>query len=108
MPYEVRLTRAAERDAQDIYDYIAASDSVAKAEHVLGRLVRAAQELETLPNRGSFVRELADLGIREYRQVFFKPYRIIYRVVGAVVFVYLIADGRRNMQSMLARRLLGA
>ena len=48
------------------------------------------------------------LGVREYRQTFFKPYRVIYRVVGECVYVYLIADGRRDMQALLQRRLLGA
>lgn len=38
--------------------------------------------------------------------VFFKPYRLVYRVAGERVYVYLIADGRRDMQSLLARRLL--
>ena len=47
------------------------------------------------------------LGIKEYRQVFFKPYRLIYRVMNADVVVYVIADGRRDMQSLLTRRLLG-
>jgi toxin ParE1/3/4 len=40
--------------------------------------------------------------------VFFKPYRIIYRVRKKTIYVYLVADGRRDMQSLLARRLLGA
>jgi toxin ParE1/3/4 len=30
---------------------------------------------------------------------------LIYRVVDRHVYVYLIVDGRRNMQSLLARRL---
>ena len=33
---------------------------------------------------------------------------VIYRVLGGQVVIYLIVDGRRNMQSVLARRLLGA
>ena len=48
------------------------------------------------------------MGIREYRQSFFKPYGVIYRVIGKQVIIYVIADGRRDMQSMLSRRLLGA
>jgi hypothetical protein len=51
--------------------------------------------------------ELRLLGIKEYRQAFFKPYRIIYRVIGEQVVVYVIADGRRDMQTLLSRRLLG-
>ena len=60
------------------------------------------------PERGSYPKELVGLGIKEYRQTFFKPYRVIYRVTGSQVIVYLIADGRRDMQTVLARRLLGA
>jgi hypothetical protein len=50
--------------------------------------------------------ELLALGIREYRETSFKPYRILYSVAGRHVDVYLIADGRRDMQALLARRLL--
>ena len=38
----------------------------------------------------------------------FKPYRLIYRVMGRQVVIYLIVDGRRDMQSLLANRLLSA
>jgi toxin ParE1/3/4 len=51
---------------------------------------------------------LLDLGIKDYRQVVFKPYRLIHRVMGRDVVVFVIADGRRDMQSLLTRRLLGA
>lgn len=46
------------------------------------------------------------MGIREYRETFFKPYRIVYHIDDARVFISLIADGRRDMRSLLARRLL--
>ena len=58
------------------------------------------------PLRGAIPKELRSLGIHEYRQVFFKPYRVVYRVLNDRVVIYLITDGRRNMQSLLARRLL--
>ena len=47
-------------------------------------------------------------GIREYREIFFKPYRIIYRVMENNVYVLAIADGRRDMRTLLQRRLLQA
>jgi len=37
-----------------------------------------------------------------------KPYRIIYRVMAENVYVLVIADGRRDMQALLQRRLLMA
>jgi toxin ParE1/3/4 len=64
--------------------------------------------LATSSERGAQPKELRSLGIQEYRQVFFKPYRAIYRVVlDKKVVIYLIADDRRDMQGLLCRRLLG-
>jgi len=108
MLYEVSLTKDAERDLEEIYLHIAEYDSLARADHVLDRLVKATEALKTSPDRGSYVNELRSLGISEYRQIFFKPYRLVYRVHSKQVVIYLITDGRRDMESLLARRLLGA
>ena len=108
MLYEVTLTKDAERDLEEIYLYIAEHDSQASADHVLDRLVKATEALRTSPDRGSNVNELRSLGISEYRQIFFKPYRLIYRAHSKQVIVYVVTDGRRDMESLLARRLLGA
>ena len=102
------LTAGAESDLDSLYGYLAEHDSPARAEYVLDRLLEVAGSLGTFPERGSHPRELLALGIREYRQSFFKPYRIIYRVIGRQVIIYVVVDGRRDMQSLLSRRLLGA
>jgi toxin ParE1/3/4 len=104
---QVILTEDAEHDLEDIVVYIAKRDSPRAAEHVLERILEVADSLMGTPTRGSAPTELRGLGDQEFRQVFFKPYRLIYRVVGQHVIIYLIADGRRDMQSLLARRLLG-
>ena len=69
---------------------------------------RLATGLSRFPERGSHPKELVSLGIKEYRQTVFKPYRVIYRVADTKVIIYLIVDGRRDMQAVLARRLLGS
>ena len=51
-------------------------------------------------------RDPAIMGIAEYREAHFKPYRIIYRVANQTVEVYCVLDGRRDMQALLQRRLL--
>lgn len=106
--YEVLLTEGAEQDLESIHDYISEFDCVANANYVLDRLMEVVEGLGHFPERGSYPKELVALGIKEYRQTAFKPYRVIYRVVGSQVVIYLIVDGRRDMQSVLARRLLGA
>jgi len=108
MRYEVLLPAGAESDLHDLHSYIAEHDSPNRADYVLDRVLEVAASLATFPERGSHPRELLALGIREYRQSFFKPYSVIYRVIGTQVIVYMIADSRRDMQSLLSRRLLGA
>jgi len=106
MPFEVLLTADAVGDLEEIVTWIAEHDAPAKADRVLDRIEAAIAALARFPERGAHPRELLALGMKEYRETLFKPYRIIYRVEDKRVYVYLIADGRRDMQSLLARRLL--
>jgi toxin ParE1/3/4 len=108
MPFAVLLTNAATRDFEELYDFIAEHDTPRKANFVLKQIGKSLAELSEFPERGAYPKELLAIGIREYREVFFKPYRIIYRVMGKNVYVLLIVDGRRDMLSLLQRRLLDA
>jgi toxin ParE1/3/4 len=107
--YEVVLTEDAEQDLQELYDYIAEHDAPAKADHVLDCIEQVLASLAYMPERGAWTKELLALGIREYRETYFKPYRVIYRVIQtekrSMVYVYLIVDGRRDMQALLQRRM---
>ncbi|MEF9388043.1 type II toxin-antitoxin system RelE/ParE family toxin [Ralstonia solanacearum species complex bacterium KE056] len=106
--YEVLLTQGAEQDLESIHDYVAEFDCVENANYVLDQLMEVVESLAQFPERGSYPKELVALGIKEYRQTAFKPYRVIYRVLGSQVVIYLIVDGRRDMQSVLAHRFLSA
>ena len=105
--FKVLLTEGAEQDLDAIFDYIVEFDSIQSAQYVLDELLAVIDGLSKLPNRGSYPKELLALGIKEYRQAFFKPYRLIYRVIDDGVVIFLIADGRRDMEALLSRRLLG-
>ena len=107
--YAVELTAGAEQDLDEIVSFVATNDSAAKANALLVRLLASADSLATAPQRGSVPRELLALGMRTYRQTMFKPYRIIYTVQEQprpIVFVVVIADGRRDFGALLQRRLL--
>ena len=104
--FRVLLTDDAVRDLEEIRDWIDARESPARADDVLDRIEAAFRDLSEHPDRGRYPGELLDIGIREYREVFFKPYRIICRVIGETVYVLVVADGRRDMRSLLERRLL--
>jgi toxin ParE1/3/4 len=106
MKYSVDLTRSAQADLIDIVEWIAGNDSTERAMHVLGQIQSRLESLIRHPERDSVPSELKSLGIDKYRQVFFKPYRIIYQIRGQHVIVNLIADGRRDMSVLLQRRLI--
>ena len=107
MTYAVLLTDDAVRDLEGIDDYISEHDSSERADYVLSMIEEQLQNLADLLDRGTYPKELSPLGMREYREVFFRPYRIIYRVIGNNIYVYVIADGRRDMRALLSRRMLG-
>jgi len=104
--FSVFVTKDAACDMEEIDRYISTHDTPSKADRVLDRIEAALKSLAESSNRGTYPKELLELGIREYRQIFFKPYRIIHRVLGRTVYVMLIVDGRRDLQTLLHRRLL--
>ena len=106
MPLPIYFTQGAERDLYAIYDYVADHDSPKKADDLLDKFQKLIAGLSDSAERGAIPKELLNLGIREYRQLYFKPYRIIYRCVEKKVMIYMVADGRRDMQTLLERRLL--
>ena len=108
MGYAVFLTADAEHDLEAIYDYIAEHDSPQNAHYVLDRLSAVAEKLSAMPERGAVPAELRPLGMTDFRQLYFKPYRVIYRIVESQVVIFVIADGRQDMHTLLSRRLLGA
>lgn len=104
--YEVFLTAEAEADLEDITDFIERQNSPERADHVYDHIKAAILRLESFPERGRIVPELRDVGVADFREVLFKPYRILYFVSDARVYVHCIFDGRRNAETVLSRRLL--
>jgi plasmid stabilization system protein ParE len=103
--YRVLWTEVAVRDLEQIVSYIAA-DSPANAEQVLSRIQKQAASLETLPLRGRLVPELTGSGIRTWRELIARPYRIIFRVEANKVYVLALLDSRRDLEDVLLERMV--
>ena len=101
----VRWTRSARRDLEGIVAYVA-DRSPQAALSTLNRLEARAKSLTTLADRGRIVPELGRLHIRQYRELVVAPYRVIYRVAGARVWVLVVVDARRNLEDILLERLI--
>ena len=108
MPFTILLTNGAAKDLEELYEYIALHDVPGKADYVLTQIEKVFSSLSESPDRGVYPKELLSLGIREFREIFFKPYRIIYSIRGSNIYIMLIVDGRRDLQALLQRRILEA
>lgn len=106
MNYQVFIISEAEEDIFDIYHYIEFNDSQQHALHVTDHVKKTCESLAYVPERGHFPPELERIGISDYREIHFKPYRIIYQILGKQVFIHAVLDGRRDLQELLERRLL--
>ena len=102
----VYIVADAEQDMVAIYDYIALTDLLEKTEYVLENIGKKCFGLSEFPNRGHFPPELERIGIYEYREIHFKPYRIIYQVIDSKVYIHCVLDGRKELQKLLEKRLL--
>ena len=106
-PRPVLLTEDAVRDLDEVVRFISERESPARAACVLDRMEEALASLARFPERGTRPKELLAVGVEAYREIRFKPYRIIYRALPDAVYVLLVSDGRRDAESLLQRRLLG-
>lgn len=106
MKREVILSEPALTDLLDINDYYLWEVSERVASNIINSLEAAVNNLAVFPDQGSIPKELLSLGIRQYRQVIEKPYRIFYEIFADKIIVHAILDGRRDMQSLLMQRIL--
>jgi len=104
--YDVVIDVDAENDIFDIYTYIAINDSVEKADRIYAALRKTCNKLKTLPLRGHIPTELFDIGVIEFRELHYKPYRIFYSIESSKVYIHCVLDGRRDIQTILQERLL--
>jgi len=106
MKYQVYIIADAEEDIYGIYRYVAINDSFQKAETLLKNLEDKITNLGEFANRGHVPPELDRIGISEYREIHFKPYRIIYQIIESDVYVHCVLDGCRDLEDLLQERLL--
>ncbi len=104
--HSVQLDLDAEEDLFEIYRYVALNDSIEEADRLFDDLRRACFSLRTFAHRGHLPPELQDIGVTQFREIRFKPYRIFYSIDRTSVTIHCVLDGRRDMETLLQERLL--
>ena len=65
--------------------------------------------LKTWPlEKSTYIKELEDLSLTQYRQILHEQYRIIFERVESqdTFFIHIVCHTSRNLESLLRRRLL--
>lgn len=108
MKYSVYLTRSAETDLRNLYDYISHRSGRERAAAAVTQISELFTLMASHPESGLAPRELQQLGITEFRQLARPPWRMIYSIDSDsnTVYVLVIADGRRDFSALLQQRLL--
>lgn len=106
MKFKVNITSSAEKDLFEIYQYVYLNDLEETAEKLYSKLYEKCLSLQKYPNRGHVPPELSLLGIDDFLELSYKPYRIIYQIIEKLVYIHCILDGRRDMQKLLQERLI--
>ena len=106
MGFQVFLVGVAEDDLFELYRYVKENDSEQKALDLIENIEGLIMNLDSLPSRDHIPKELDRISVKNYREVNYKSYRVLYEIEGKKVNVFAILDGRRDLQDVLERRLL--
>ena len=87
MKTKVFLVSEAVQDVLDMYLYAARNDTIDKAEHLLENLEKTINKFQTMPLRDHRPPELEHIGVYDFREIFYKPYRIIYQIINRCAYV---------------------
>ncbi|MCK5057639.1 MAG: type II toxin-antitoxin system RelE/ParE family toxin [Candidatus Aminicenantes bacterium] len=90
---EIEWTEPALNDMEEIRDYIS-RDSKFYAKRLIDNIFSSIEKLSDFPEIGRYVPEIKDKNIRE---IFFYPYRIIYRIEDEYVLILSVIHGARDL-----------
>ncbi len=83
--YKVLITKIAEEDIRNIFEYIS-NDNPRAAANWRAEIRSQIASLKQFPARGSVIPEADDIGI-DYRHIIYGDYRTIFKITGDIVFI---------------------
>ena len=96
----------AEEDLRDLRRYVISGFGKPAWQETFEKIKDAVRTIQDFPQGSPIPDELADLGLRQYRQVVSGMNRIIYEIDEEAIYIHIVCDTRRDMRTLLSRRLL--
>lgn len=106
MGFRVVILDSAERDLKELRAYIVKNFSDDTWRDSYTRIKETIRSLQKFPQAGSIPDEIEKLNLTQYRQVLAGMNRVIYEVRQEIIYIHIVVDARRDMNTLLTRRLL--
>jgi len=97
--FKVEITPSAERDLEEIWDYIS-QDNTENATYFILQFEERIYSLEQSPERCPLISENQILGT-SYRHLIFGQYRAVFRIYGTTVYILRIIHAARLLEELL-------
>jgi plasmid stabilization system protein ParE len=106
MNFRIVILNSAKQDLKELKTYIINNFSAKTWRTTYTRIKEATRNLQKFPQTGSIPEEFLSLNLTQYRQILSGMNRIIYEVRQKVIYIHIIVDTRRDMNTLLTQRLL--
>ncbi len=106
MTMRVVVLQGAELDLRELRRYLCHRFGTKRWTDTLQSIRSALLHIAEHPQSGHVPDELVTVQLVQYRQVLSGKNRIVYELRGPVVYVHLVCDTRRDLKTVLMRRLL--
>ena len=106
MSISVVFLRSAELDLKELKSYLVKNFGKDAWQASYSKIQETVDTLQTFPLGGKIPEELDKLNLTQYRQVISDMNRIIYEVRQETIYIHIVCDTRKDMKSLLTKRLL--
>ena len=103
---KVVILDSAEQDLKELRSYVVKNFSQATWLKTYSKLKESIRNLATFPLLGAVPPELETLNMNQYRQIISGMNRVIYEPRADAVYIYMIVDTRRDLETLLMQRLM--
>lgn len=108
MTRNVVILQSAQSDLQELRRYVQGRFGSKVWQEIFDRIKQAIRRIGSHPDAGTLPDKLAAMNMIQYQQVMADDNRIIYEARADTAYVHIICDARRDLRSLLMRRIVQA
>ena len=106
MTLQVVFLESAKQDLRDLRHYVTKNFGVRSWQVSYRKIKETVNNIQEFPFEGRIPEELQSMNLTQYRQLLSGMNRIIYEARQQTIYIHVICDARRDMRTLLTRRLL--